>query len=277
MTSASQNNRNSDIQKALIFAEALAKSAGANLMTHFRNLERVSYKSDSSTVTIADVTTEKLIIDAINAEFPTDRILAEESQAVLATGQGAGNIWIIDPLDGTSNFANNYEYFCTSIARFEVTKEGQMIPQVGVIYDPCRDALYSAGRGLGASRNGKRIRIRESIQFEKAFLVTGFSYVKAQLLDAEIDKFRKVAQRCQTIRRDGAAALDLALVASGVFHCFWENNLSPWDVAAGGLLVKEAGGIVRNYTIQSEHWQVMNGSIIAGVPETVEELNTLLV
>jgi myo-inositol-1(or 4)-monophosphatase len=277
MTSASQDNRNRDIQKALIFVEALARKAGANLMSYFRNLENISYKSDSSAVTIADVTTEKLIIEAIKASFPEDRILAEESHAVLATGQERGFIWIIDPLDGTSNFSNNYEYFCTSIARFEVFDDGQMRPQVGVIYDPCRDALYSAGIGLGATRNGKKMKIREPIQFEKAFLVTGFSYVKSKLLDAEIEKFRKVAQRCQTIRRDGAAALDLALVADGVFHCFWENNLSPWDVAAGGLLVQEAGGVVRNYTIESDHWQVMNASIIAGEPETVEELTSLLV
>jgi myo-inositol-1(or 4)-monophosphatase len=276
MKTQTPNARNHPGADIASFVEILAQTAGANLMKYFRNLDGISYKKDHSVVTDADLSTEELIIGAIRARFKEDAFLAEESAQLLPEGSRDGYVWIIDPLDGTSNFANGYGFFCTSIARYRFDGNQRLRPELGVIFDPCRNALYSATSGVGAWKNEQKLSVRKPSSLAKAFLVTGFSYVKDSALEIEINRFKKIAHHCQTIRRDGAAALDMAMVADGTFHAFWENNLSPWDLAAGALLVSEAGGAVRNYGA-NESYDVMDGSIIAGYPETVEQLAVLLV
>jgi myo-inositol-1(or 4)-monophosphatase len=179
---------------------------------------------------------EAHVVVALLRERPDDEVLAEEGRGI--DRPGARLRWVIDPLDGTTNFAHGYPRFAVSIG---VEHEGE--PAVGVVYDPLLDECYHALAGGGAFRNGRPIRVSRETAFDRALLATGFAYDKREN-DDNLTEFRAVLKTARELRRDGSAALDLCYVASGRLDGYWEHKLKPWDVAAGGLIVREAGGRV---------------------------------
>lgn len=219
-----------------------------DLRERFGGPLEVRSKADTSFVTNADLASEKIIIDRIRKYYPDDVILSEEAGLSSLERRPGSHIWVIDPLDGTTNFANNYPFFAVSIARgvFDVQQKIQII--AGGIAEPERKRHFTATLGGGAFCNGARISVSSQAHLEKAFLVTGFYYNQGEALTDDIRRFSQISSYCQSIRRDGAAALDLAYIAAGIFDGFWEIGLQPWDVAAGSLLVSEAGGKIYNYS-----------------------------
>ena len=225
----------------LNFAIQTARDAGRLLAERFGRTLRVTNKSELDLVTESDLASEQLIIDRIKTYHPRHAILAEESGASGPADHQDEWRWIIDPLDGTTNYAHGYPCFCVSIG---LEHKGRM--EVGVVYDPMRDELFTAERGQGASLNGRRIHVSPVDSLAGALLCTGFPYdVRERSEFAR--HFANFIMNAQAVRRDGAAALDLAYVACGRFDGFWEEGLKPWDVAAGSLLVEEAGGQVSKY------------------------------
>ena len=226
----------------LNFAIQTAREAGKILADKFGRSLQVSNKGDIDLVTEADIAAERLIVELIRSHHPRHAILTEESGDVVSLGDaGSEYKWIIDPLDGTTNYAHGYSVFCVSIA---LEQEGRVV--VGVVYDPTRDELFAAERGQGATLNGRGLRVSETAELNGALLCTGFPYDVRDRGDFA-RHFRNFIMRAQSVRRDGAAALDLAYVAAGRFDAFYEEGLRPWDVAAGVLLVEEAGGRVTHY------------------------------
>jgi len=226
----------------LNFAIQTAREAGRVLSEKFGRAIRVTNKGDIDLVTEADIASERLIVERIRSYHPRHAILTEESGDVISLGDaGSEYKWIIDPLDGTTNYAHGYPCFCVSIA---LEHEGRVI--LGVVYDPTRDELFAAERGEGATLNGRSLRVSETEELNGALLCTGFPYDVRDRGDFA-RHFRNFIMRAQSVRRDGAAALDLAYVAAGRFDAFYEEGLRPWDVAAGVLLVEEAGGRVTHY------------------------------
>jgi myo-inositol-1(or 4)-monophosphatase len=226
----------------LDFAIQTAREAGRVLAEKFGRAIRLTNKGDIDLVTEADIASERLIVERIRSYHPRHAILTEESGDVVALGDVDSEYkWIIDPLDGTTNYAHGYPVFCVSIA---LEHEGRVV--VGVVYDPTRDELFAAERGGGATLNGRSLRVSETSELNDALLCTGFPYDVRDRGDFA-RHFRNFIMRAQSVRRDGAAALDLAYVAAGRFDAFYEEGLRPWDVAAGVLLVEEAGGRVTHY------------------------------
>jgi myo-inositol-1(or 4)-monophosphatase len=227
----------------LNFAIQTAQDAGRVLAERFGRALQVSNKGDIDLVTEADLAAEQLIVERIKSYHPRHAILAEESGATDESGGRSDYRWIIDPLDGTTNYAHGYPCFCVSIA-LERAVGGQL--ELGVIYDPTRDETFAAERGMGATLNGRLIRVSDVDDINRAMLCTGFPYnVRESSQFAR--HFTNFIMHGQSVRRDGSAALDLAYVACGRFDGFWEEGLRPWDVAAGVLLVEEAGGRVSYY------------------------------
>jgi myo-inositol-1(or 4)-monophosphatase len=243
----------------LNFAIQTAREAGQVLADKFGRALQVSNKGDIDLVTEADLAAEQLIVERIRSYHPRHAILTEESGNVLeAGGSDAAYKWVIDPLDGTTNYAHGYPVFCVSVA---LEHEGRVV--VGVVYDPTRDELFAAERGAGATLNGRTLRVSETDELNRALVCTGFPYDVRERGDF-IRHFRQFIMRAQSVRRDGAAALDLAYVAAGRFEGFYEEGLRPWDVAAGVLLVEEAGGRVTHYdgspfSIYATHIAASNG------------------
>jgi myo-inositol-1(or 4)-monophosphatase len=226
----------------LNFAIQTAHDAGRILAERFGRAIEVSNKGDIDIVTEADLAAERFIIERIKSHYPRHAILAEESEAAGVHHEGQGEWkWIIDPLDGTTNYAHGYPCFCVSVA---LERAGQV--ELGVIYDPLREETFVAERGEGAALNGRRIHVSDVDDLNNALLCTGFPYdVRGR--DDFVRHFKNFIMHGQAVRRDGSAALDLAYVACGRFDGFWEEGLRPWDVAAGVLLVAEAGGRVSDY------------------------------
>jgi myo-inositol-1(or 4)-monophosphatase len=225
----------------LNFAIQTARDAG-RILADFMGRAKITHKGDINLVTEADLAAEKLIIERINSYYPRHAILAEESGASNETaGQPTEWKWIIDPLDGTTNYAHSYPCFCVSIAL-----EHNGVVEIGVVYDPTRDELFATERGEGATLNGRRIHVSEIEDLNQAMLCTGYPYDVRGSGDFT-RHFRNFIMHAQSVRRDGSAALDLAYVACGRFDGFWEEGLRPWDVAAGVLLIEEAGGRVSRY------------------------------
>jgi myo-inositol-1(or 4)-monophosphatase len=215
--------------------------AGGLLLEKFGKKLNVSMKGDINLVTEADLASEKLIIDRIRSHYPQHSILAEESgEAVIIGGTNKWK-WIVDPLDGTTNFAHGYPCFCVTLA---LENEGKIV--IGVTYDPTRNELFSAEKGLGASLNNKPIRVSAAQKLADALIVTGFPYDFKQRENFARHLTTFLLQS-RGVRRDGSAAIDMAYVACGRFDGFWEEGLNPWDVAAGLLLIEEAGGRVSYY------------------------------
>ena len=228
----------------LNFATDMARDAGGLLIQKL-GAAKVSRKGDIDLVTEADLASENLIIERIRSYHPQHGILAEESgEAVLVGGQRSEWKWIIDPLDGTTNYAHGYPFFCVSIAL-----EHEGVLEVGVVYDPVRDEMFAAERGRGATLNGRKIRVSDVEELKDAMVCTGFPYNVRERPNFTRD-FANFTMAAQAVRRDGSAAIDLAYVACGRFDGFWEDGLSPWDIAAGKLLIEEAGGKVSNFDNQ---------------------------
>lgn len=223
-----------------------------------RDVRSVGYKGEVDLVTEYDRASERLIVDTIRRRFPEHSILAEEGTT---GGSAADRRWIIDPLDGTTNFAHGYPVCGVSVAYEE---DGEI--RAGVVYDPFREELFTAERGGGAYLNGRPIGVSTTPDLAHALLVTGFPYNR-ETLDAVLERFARLVRRSQAVRRDGAAALDLAYVAAGRFDGFWEATLAPWDAAAGALIVREAGGLVATYA--GAPWTVRDRAIVAANGEAL--------
>ncbi len=216
-----------------------ALAAGRIQSDRADNISRIDYKGDIDPVTEVDLLCEKEIITRIRTAFPDHEILAEESGQ---SGERHAWRWVIDPLDGTVNYAHGYPCYCVSIA---LEHDGQV--EVGVIYNPNLDELFVAERGKGATLNGKPIRVSSESNLKRSLLVTGFAYNVGETENNNLDHFANFAKECQAVRRPGSAAMDLCYVACGRFEGFWELNLNAWDYAAGWLLVTEAGGKVTRF------------------------------
>lgn len=221
------------------FLLSLAEGAGNILVKHYQRIHKIERKKNAGIVTEADKHSEAYLIDQIFRKYPNSSILAEES------GQHKGDsslVWIIDPLDGTTNYAHGFPWFCVSIG---VLKDGK--PAAGVIFNPLSKEMFFAEVGRGAYLNRKMIQVSKTAALKDSLLGTGFYYMKGTSLRAEMEIFTKMNEYALGVRRPGSAALDLAYVASGRYDAFWEKHLSPWDVAAGFVLVTEAGGRISNY------------------------------
>ncbi len=224
----------------LDFAIRVAQEAGALLRDRLNTNFNISHKGAIDLVTEVDIASETLIRERIATHFPRHQVLAEESGF---TDNASDYRWIVDPLDGTTNYAHGYPVFNVSIA---LEYQGETI--AGVVYDPMRDELFAAEKGGGAMLNKKTIRVSQTSQLINSMLSTGFPYdIKTASL-TNLDHWTNFAMNTQALRRDGAAALDLCYVACGRYDGFWELNLSAWDTAAGVLIVEEAGGRVTNFS-----------------------------
>jgi myo-inositol-1(or 4)-monophosphatase len=220
-------------------AVQVARRAGELLRSHFGRVREVEHKGDVDLVTIADREAESMILGALRAAFPHHRVVAEESGAHPGTDDF---VWYVDPLDGTTNFVHGLPHFAVSIA---LVAEGSLL--AAAVHDPMRDETFHARRDGGAFLNGTPIAVSQADRLEAALLATGFPYDRRRSAVELVPVFQRVLTRCQGIRRAGAAALDLAYVASGRLDGYWEALLQPWDTAAGSLLVAEAGGMVTAY------------------------------
>ena len=226
-----------ELERALEFTVDIAKQAGRIQKKRYEDANvAVKHKGLIDLVTEVDIECEKLITEKIAAKYPEHGILSEEGTV---KENQSRHRWIIDPLDGTTNFAHRFPMFCVSIALATDDK-----PVVGVAYDPLRDELFTAVKNGGAFLNGKRIQVSDVANMDNALLATGFPYDIRTTLDNNLENFNRVALNCQAIRRAGSAVLDLAYTACGRFDGFWEQSLYAWDMAAGALIVEEAGGVV---------------------------------
>ncbi len=219
-----------------------AFQAGKVIRKHFNRKLIVREKGKLGLVTNADIEAEEVALRVLKKCEPSFALLTEEtnSQGVMKTGQKG--MWIVDPLDGTTNFVHRFPMFCVTIAA-QVGKE----VVAAVTYHPILDELYTAIKGKGAYLNGTQMQVSKTKHIKDALLSTGFAYSARDLLSTEMTSFEKVSRASRAVRRPGSAALDLAYTARGVFDGFWERHLSAWDVAAGSLLVKEAGGKVTDF------------------------------
>jgi myo-inositol-1(or 4)-monophosphatase len=247
--------------------EAATEAARAGAAVLHEHLERLSkedadLKARNDWVSVADRDSERAIVSSLRANFPEDSIVGEEGSKVQA---GSGRTWIIDPLDGTSNYLQHFPVWSVSIG----LKSGDEIV-AGVIYEPLRDLVFSAERGAGAFRNGRRMRVSSQPTLEGAFLATGFPFRAQQYVSVYCSIFHDVISVTKGVRRAGSAALDLAYTADGVFDGFFELHLAPWDVAAGSLMITEAGGLVTDFS-GGGRW-LERGNIVGAPPAVHAEL-----
>jgi myo-inositol-1(or 4)-monophosphatase len=237
----------------LDFAIDLAYRAGALLRAAAERERSTEAKQHSDLVSDADRASEALIIGAIRERFPDHAILAEESGA----SAGAGSYtWVIDPLDGTLNYVHGFPFYSVSIALAHNRE-----PLLGVVFDPLRSELFAAERGQGARVNGRRLRVSATASLGAALLTTGFPYSRFSQPDNNLREFARLSLRAREIRRSGSAALELCYVAAGRSDGHWELELNPWDLAAGALLVREAGGVVSDW--QGQPWALEERRVVA--------------
>jgi myo-inositol-1(or 4)-monophosphatase len=239
----------------LNIAVRAARAAGRVAMRHFDRLDRlqVQTKGPNDYVSEVDRSAEAAIVQELKSKFPSHAILAEEGGA-----QGSGDYqWIVDPLDGTTNYLHGFPQFSVSIA---LRCRGQL--ECAVVYDPLREELFTAARGQGAQLNDRRLRVANRTSLDGTLIGTGFPFRDQRHLDAYLQMFKAMTQATAGLRRPGSAALDLAYVAAGRTDGFWELGLSPWDFAAGALLIAEAGGTVTDLSGGSRYFET--GNLVAG-------------
>lgn len=222
--------------KALSVAIEAALTGGSVLKSYYGGDFRIAYKGELDLVTQADTESEKEVLSVLRARMPDVSILAEESGL---SDRDDARRFVVDPLDGTTNFAHAYPMFAVSIGYEE---DGRV--RAGVVYDPIREELFTAEEGRGAFLNGVKLQVSTTEKLERALLVTGFPYDLKDDLEGNLRLFKRFMGVSRAIRRDGSAALDLCYVAAGRFDGFWEEKLGPWDTAAGALVVEQAGGRV---------------------------------
>jgi myo-inositol-1(or 4)-monophosphatase len=250
-----------------------ARAAGAILREGYGQAHRPERKGRIDLVTEYDRRSERLLLDAISRRYPGHAVLAEESG--VSRSPGGANLaspstrWLIDPLDGTTNFAHNYPFFCVSVAA-EV--DGRLV--AGAVFDPVRDEMFAAHEGGGAQWNDRRLHVSDIERVEDALIVTGFPYDVREHPERSLPKFQAFLMRAQGIRRDGSAALNLCYLAAGRFDGFWEGHLAPWDMAAGVLIVREAGGIVTNY--EGGEFRLDHKEILASNGKVHDEMKAIL-
>ena len=244
-----------------------ARRAGTVIVRHLDRLDSltVEKKGRADYVSEVDRMAEAEILNVIKLAYPEHSILAEESGSVI----GDDFQWIIDPLDGTTNFLHGFPHFSVSIA---LSHKGAV--QHGVIFDPLRNELFTASRGQGAHLNDRRIRVSNTSHLEHALLATGFPYKILNQLDEWLKTFETFLRKTSGVRRAGSAALDLAHVAAGRFDGFWEAGLSPWDMAAGTLLIREAGGLVCDFNGDQDF--LNTGNIVAANPKIFDAILTVV-
>lgn len=245
-----------------------ARQAGSIMIRHLNQLEtlEVVEKARNEFVSQVDRLAEEAIIEVIRDYHPDHSILAEES------GESGDHEyqWIIDPLDGTTNYLHGFPVFCVSIA---VAHEGQI--EHGVVYDPLRQEVFTASRGQGAQLDGRRIRVSKRAQMSQSLIATGFPYrMNKQFIDDYLAMLKAVIEDSAGVRRPGSAALDLCYVAAGRVDGFWEIGLNIWDIAAGALMIREAGGRISDYRGTDKYLE--NGNVVAGNPKIYSALSKLL-
>jgi myo-inositol-1(or 4)-monophosphatase len=251
-------------------AREVAREAGALLRHNFDRIHAITLKGRHDPVTETDLQSQQLIIARLTQAFPRSAFMAEEAGMANPTASGPEGQWIIDPLDGTVNFAHNFPMFCVSIAW---ARQGQV--EYGVVFDPLRDELFEAVAGQGAWLNETPIRVSSIADLDQALVATGFPYNVADQLEPIMARLRRLLVRAQGIRRPGSAAMDLCYLAAGRVDGFWEEGLKPWDTAAGVLIVTEAGGQVSTftgtpYTLTSNTLAASNGLLHAQLLEALQ-------
>jgi myo-inositol-1(or 4)-monophosphatase len=254
------------------FAIDIAREAGMFLKNRLHSTHAIDYKGEIDLVTEVDKISEEMITSKIHTLFPDHDILAEEFTDI---NKGSDFRWIIDPLDGTTNYAHEYPFFCVSIA-LEVLNT----MTVGVVYDPMLNELFVAERGKGTFLNEREIHVSPTRIITESLLATGFPYDIRKDSRNNLNYFNEMILKAQAIRRAGSAALDLAYVAAGRFDGFWERKLNPWDVAAGWLLVEEAGGVVtdmrgNNFYLESPGIVASNGRIHTEMKDILESVSSI--
>ena len=257
------------MQGLLNTAVQAARKAGDIAQSNFNRIDAndIKTKAYNEFFTYVDEEAEKAIKEIIQSRYPDHDILAEESGY---QNNNSDYLWIIDPIDGTINYIHAFPVYCVSIA---LKIKGRL--EVAVIYDPSRQELFSAIRGAGSQLDGRKIRVSKQTLLEGSLLGTGFPYRDQEdWLEVYLDIFSDFTKKVGAIRRPGSAALDLAYVASGRYDGFWEFGLQPWDIAAGILLIQEAGGIVKNLIPNQDVLET--GSIITGNPKIFELMNEVI-
>jgi myo-inositol-1(or 4)-monophosphatase len=258
-----------ELDRVAAVAEDAARGAGALLRAKLGTHLTIRSKGlRSNLVTEADTESEALIRSAIALSFPDDRVLGEEEGD---SGQRSRGRWIVDPLDGTTNYAHGYHLFSVSIA-YEY--DGELC--VGIVFNPISGEMFRATKGGGAFCNGDPIHVSAEADLKDSLLVTGFPPLRPNEVSPNLAMFAEFMRRCQAIRRDGSAALDLCFVAAGRFDGFWEADLAPWDVAAGTLILKEACGVASDYQgqptkLDARQIIASNGKIHAAMIEVLSK------
>jgi myo-inositol-1(or 4)-monophosphatase len=252
------------MEPLLNIAVSAARQAGEIIVRHMEQVEhlKVTAKAGNDYFSEVDIKAEQAIINTIRKAYPDHSILAEESG--LQEGDNE-TVWIIDPLDGTSNYLHGFPFFSVSIA----VKIKNRIEH-GIIYDPLRHEAFSASRGRGARLNDRRIRVSKQTQLNASLLGTGFCVRDGAVTQKYLPTFEALIDKCAGMRRTGSAALDLAYVASGRLDGFWQFGLRPWDIAAGALLIREAGGLISD--AQGGDDFLKNGDVVAGTPKVFKSL-----
>ncbi len=254
----------------LNIAVKAARAAGAliNRASMDLDLIKVNTKAPNDFVTEVDQAAENIIIEALLGAYPGHAILAEESGRTRGA-KDSEYLWIIDPLDGTTNFIHGLPVYAVSIA---LAHRGQV--QQAVVYDPTRNDLFYASKGRGAFLNDKRLRVSKRLRLADSLIGTGFPFRRGDNFKRYMQMFEDVMQHCAGLRRPGAATLDLCYVAAGYYDGFFETGLSPWDIAAGSLMITEAGGLVGNFTGEADY--LYQREVVAGNPKVYAQLVSLL-
>jgi myo-inositol-1(or 4)-monophosphatase len=252
------------MEPLLNIAISAARQAGDIILRHVEQIDRikVTAKSQEEYFCEVDVKAEQAIINTIHKAYPEHGIYAEESGI---QHENADVVWIIDPLDGTTNYLHGFPFYAVSIA---VRIKNRI--EHGVVYDPIRHECFTATRGRGARLNDRRLRVSKQTQLSAALLGTGFPFRNPTLAKRYLPTFEALFGKCAGVRRTGAAALDLAYVASGRLDGFWEFGLRPWDIAAGALLIQEAGGLISDFEGTENY--LKHGDIVAGTPKVFKSL-----
>ena len=226
-------------KKEMETARRAAMEAGGILKELYGNINRILKKGEIDLVTEADIASENAVIETISSDFPNDMILSEEAGE---HGEKSDRLWIVDPLDGTTNFAHTFPFFAISIG-FQVEYE----TVAGVVYNPVMDEFFEAEKGKGAFLNKNSIRVSDKVNLKDSLVATGFPYDIHEKNEAVLEDFKRMIVQVQGVRRPGAASIDLCYVAAGRLDGFWEQGLKPWDTAAGSIILQEAGGIISDY------------------------------
>ncbi len=260
----------------LTVAVRAARRAGRIINRASLDLDQlqVARKQRNDFVTEVDHASEQAIIETLLTAYPDHGILAEESghtagKGVPAAFNEAEHLWVIDPLDGTTNFIHGFPQYAISIALMQ-----RGVVTQAVVYDPNRDELFTASKGRGAFLNDRRIRVSKRTKLDEALVGTGFPYRQLDHIDDYLRMFKVVTERAAAVRRPGAAALDLAYVACARYDAFFEFGLAPWDVAAGSLLITEAGGLIGNFSGDSDY--IFSEQVVAATPKVFASMLSLL-